>query len=222
MQGTWCMIPDVVLHDDRLTASAKILFGKILSLSSHWGFCVSSDDELAGEVGSAESSVDTVKRNLKALKDAGYISVAQSGGVRNIHVHMSGYVRETEAPKVDTGATIADLCDPLVKVSKLIEYWATELEAASEYWNMPYTRRTATKQRRKKVAARLKDGLSEDTIKDAIRGCVWNEFHIKGGFTDLTLICRSTEKAEEFALRWQILKKVRRERKANEIAEFTG
>lgn len=215
MQASWCIIPDIVLRDNRLTANAKILFGKIVCISGQGGFCDYSNAQLSEEMDGLD--VRTVQRYIVQLEACGYVGIDKDKNKRELHI------------RIDGGYTIATKTAPTVEqkpsndfvATKIISVWVGELEKASEYWGVPYRSRVATPARMQKVNARLKE-LDAETIIAAIRGCVWNEFHIKGGFTDITLICRSQEKVEWFALKNELLKKEREDREDNKIAEFTG
>lgn len=62
-----------------------------------------------------------------------------------------------------------------------------------------------TPERRRAIQARLKEGYTVDRIMRAIDGCANSDFHMARGehqhgrrFNDLTLICRSGSKIEEF------------------------
>lgn len=57
------------------------------------------------------------------------------------------------------------------------------------------------KDRRRLIEARLAEGNSVDHILDAIRGCAASDRHRSNGWTDLTLICRSSAQLDKMA-RW--------------------
>lgn len=216
MQASWCMIPDIVLRDERLTANAKILFGKIVCISGQGGFCDYTNAQLSEEMQGLD--VRTVQRYIAQLEACGYIGIDSDRNRRDLHIRLDGgYVIAT---KPVAGTEEKPNTDHVANV--LIQFWSRELEKASKFFRVPYRRRTATRARMDKVNARLRDGLTDSLIIHAIKGCVWNEFHIKGGYTDITLICRSTEKTEGFALKYDLLKEERKEREDNEIPEFTG
>lgn len=79
---------------------------------------------------------------------------------------------------------------------------------AFSYWHTTFGLNGQTKltpARRKKLQSRLKSRDLGATpaqvlprIKRAIDGCAGSDFHVKNGHIDLTLICRSDEKLEEF------------------------
>jgi uncharacterized phage protein (TIGR02220 family) len=61
-----------------------------------------------------------------------------------------------------------------------------------------------TEKRRKSIQARLREGYSVDQIKQAIDGCAKSSYHMGQNdsgtvYDDLTLICRSGDKLEQFA-----------------------
>lgn len=69
-----------------------------------------------------------------------------------------------------------------------------------DHWRAMFGKGKAkpTAGRRSKVLARLREGYTERQILTAIAGCNASDFHRDGGHVDLTLICRSGEKLEEF------------------------
>lgn len=68
--GYYAVIPLVVLHDDRLRPTAKLLYGQISSLSKKEGYCYASNEKLSTDIGIAKRSVENV---LKELEKVGYI-----------------------------------------------------------------------------------------------------------------------------------------------------
>lgn len=52
--------------------------------------------------------------------------------------------------------------------------------------------------RRKKIAARLREGYSEADVLRAIDGALASAYHVENGYDDIELICRSAEKLEQF------------------------
>lgn len=216
MQGTWCMIPNIVLQDNRLTANAKILFGMIVTISGQRGFCVYDNKELSKEMQGLDTR--TIQRYIGQLEACGYIAIDNSRGKRDIHMRLDGGF--VVATKPVAGTPEKPNQDHVA--NGLIEFWASELEKASKHYRVPYRKRTATRGRMVKVNARLKDGLEVALIMHAIKGCVWSDFHCKGGYTDITYICRNSEKVEELALRYDMNKHERKKREDNEIPEFTG
>lgn len=81
---------------------------------------------------------------------------------------------------------------------------AEQAQEIFEFWARVFGKGAGTKftpGRRKAVLARLKEGYTVERLKRAILGCAGSEFHVKGGHTDLTLICRNGEKVEQFEAR---------------------
>lgn len=82
---------------------------------------------------------------------------------------------------------------------------AAAFDEVFAYWQkrMGHPQSKATKERRAKVIARLRDKYSVTQIKLAISGCAASPFHMgendqRTRYDDLTLICRSATKLEEF------------------------
>ena len=72
MAGMFITMPTVLAQDDALPDGAKILYGFIASLAQVNGYCFATNKYLE-EV--SRVSDKTIQRNLKLLKDAGYIDV---------------------------------------------------------------------------------------------------------------------------------------------------
>ena len=212
------MIPDIVLRDNRLTANAKILFGKIICISGQKGFCDYTNAQL-----STEMRVDTrtIQRYLMQIESCGYAMVSLSGdGLKDrcIYLNTHGDSNWGEVPVV----TAESNGSYDFSAANILHSWSKELKDSSEYWGMPYRERKVTDTRLRKVIARLNEGTDTQLLLDAIRGCVWNEFNIKGGHTDIELICRNMENVERYALKWDAIKRARIERKSGELVEFAG
>lgn len=207
----WCMIPDNVLKDDRLVANAKILYGKIIADSGRRGFCVSSNDELAEEVGVDEHLIPQYIGDLEKYK---YLRNEDGG----LYVTMQGDTSYEHKVKEKAKE------EPSYEFSTMLlfDYWNEELRKASEYWGVPFRGRKQTDTRLKKIATRLSDGFSVEDIKAAINGCVWNEYNITNGYTDLELILRNVSKVEQYIARWDVAKRNAKKNERNEFAEYTG
>lgn len=72
MTGLFITMPTVLAQDESLPDGAKILYGFIASLSQVNGYCFATNKYLE-EI--TRVSDKTIQRNLKLLKDAGYIDV---------------------------------------------------------------------------------------------------------------------------------------------------
>lgn len=71
--GLFSVIPQAVMRDQNLNSSAKLLYGAILSLSRHDGFCYATNRYLAENVGIVGE--DSIKKPMKKLKEAGLIDI---------------------------------------------------------------------------------------------------------------------------------------------------
>ena len=81
-------------------------------------------------------------------------------------------------------------------VSEIFDYWVLVMGKTAQS--------RLTDKRRKCIEARLKEGYSVDLIKQAIDGCAASAYHMglnDSGtvYDDLTLICRTGDKLEQFA-----------------------
>jgi len=55
-----------------------------------------------------------------------------------------------------------------------------------------------TKRRVSKIKARLAEGYTVDDLKRAIDGVLSSDYHLKGGYTDIELICRDQAHVERY------------------------
>ena len=82
------------------------------------------------------------------------------------------------------------------QVKEVFDHWITTMGKTSQA--------KLTDMRKKCVEARLKEGYTVDQIKQAIEGCAKSPHHMGQNdsgtvYDDLTLICRSGDKVEQFA-----------------------
>lgn len=82
------------------------------------------------------------------------------------------------------------------QVKEVFDHWITTMGKTSQA--------KLTDKRKKCIEARLKEGYTVDQIKQAIEGCAKSPHHMGQNdsgtvYDDLTLICRSGDKVEQFA-----------------------
>lgn len=68
----WILIPPQIAEDENLSLSEKVLAGKIVGLTQKDGYCYASNAYLAHYL---NTSIATIKRYIKKLKDSGFIRV---------------------------------------------------------------------------------------------------------------------------------------------------
>lgn len=68
----WALIPPWILTDPKLSASAKLIAGRIWGLSGGKGFCWSSNSRLGAELGLSSKSVSRI---ISSLHTMGYVNV---------------------------------------------------------------------------------------------------------------------------------------------------
>ena len=73
----WAVLPASVRYDEKLPASAKLLFAEISSLAEATGFCFASNEYFAGLYAMSER---TVQRHIKALESGGHIVIVDGDG----------------------------------------------------------------------------------------------------------------------------------------------
>jgi hypothetical protein len=108
-------------------------------------------------------------------------------------------VSERDAPSQSETRTRTK--EPSIEPSEEPGLLPDPVESIFDFWRSTFSLNGNTKLtagRRRAVKARLREGYSAERIHRAILGCAGSDFHVKGGHTDLTLICRSGEKVEAF------------------------
>lgn len=73
----WAVIPAEVRYDTNIPAGAKLLYAEISSLTDRRGYCFASNAYFQKLYSISEP---TVQRYLKALRERGYIVIADGGG----------------------------------------------------------------------------------------------------------------------------------------------
>ena len=123
----------------------------------------------SGSKGGKQKQANASKSKQKVAKVADSVSVSDN---------VSVSVNENKNNKADKSAEF---------VNEIFKFWCHVMFKGSNT--------KLTQQRKDKVKARLKN-YSADEIKQAISNCSKNEFNMKGGYNDLTLICRDDSKLE--------------------------
>lgn len=85
-------MPNTVLFDERLTASAKLVFVFVSSLSAEQGFCWASNTYIAKRFGMGKSTISAL---ISELVDAGYLTIEIE---ENYKRKLRLGVLETETP----------------------------------------------------------------------------------------------------------------------------
>ena len=73
----WAVLPATVRYDEKLPASAKLIFAEISALTEKRGFCYASNEYLMQLFDVSER---TLQRHLKALEGRGYIQILDGDG----------------------------------------------------------------------------------------------------------------------------------------------
>jgi len=102
----------------------------------------------------------------------------------------------SDQTRLDKREDMSDKSDAIV--SEIYNYWFLVMQKDGK------TKFTA--KRKSKIKARLKEGYTEQQIKQAIDGCAASPYHMgqndnKTIYNDIELICRSGEKVEQFGQR---------------------
>lgn len=73
----------------------------------------------------------------------------------------------------------------------IFEYWLTKM-------GKDKARVKLTPDRRKKIRARLDEGYSAQSILLAIDGILLSDFHVQGGYLDITHVCKNARNVDKF------------------------
>lgn len=73
----WAVLPAAVRYDEQIPPNAKLLYAEISSLTDRTGYCYASNAYFEGLFGLSER---TVIRLVKALAEAGYITIEDANG----------------------------------------------------------------------------------------------------------------------------------------------
>lgn len=87
--GYWAVLPAGVRYDDRIPASAKVLYAELSALAEADGYCWAGNDYLAQVFRMTEKSI---REQLHALEDAGYIRIEAQRGNHNVMIDRRIYV----------------------------------------------------------------------------------------------------------------------------------
>ena len=82
--GYWAVLPTAVRYDDRIPASAKVLYAELSALAEADGYCWAGNDYFAKVFQMTEKSI---REQLHALDEAGYIRIEEERG--NHHVLLT-------------------------------------------------------------------------------------------------------------------------------------
>lgn len=104
--GYYAVIPLVVLHDNKLRPTAKLLYGQISSLTKKEGYCYASNEKLSTDIGIAKRSVENI---IKELEKAGYIQreiIREDGKnvIRKIYILSKNLIATTPSDSGEVNA----------------------------------------------------------------------------------------------------------------------
>ena len=158
----------------------------------------------------------TVIKHIKALKGE-WIEVRRRRSTHgdqdaNAYVPLipPGVVSERDYPvperdqgSVRAGRGVVSERDPNSRknatensIGEVFDYWvARRAEVIGKVDGPPMK---ATSDRLSKIRARLGEDYTVEQLREAIDGCLSNPKNVKGGHTDIELICRNQQKVEQY------------------------
>jgi len=229
MSKAWCIIPPSVYYDRDLSDSEKTLYGRLLGLINETGYCWAGDEFLAKDRG---VDVRTVQRHLRGLKEVGYVEIEKSGKSRFIRLKLDKNDKTVVSDTTKLSYRDVNIGDSSVtedvtemipqennsrtlerdlSIREVFDYWVKARERVLK------ARGQLRKQqpihldkanRRKKINARLEEGYSVEDLKRAVLGCLGNDYNVEGGYIDIALICRNSQKVEQYIAWFNKRKKV--------------
>lgn len=223
----YTVIPNQLLEDERITWEAKGILAYLLSKPDTWelnashliGFGYAGREKIyrvlkeLQEAGYASHSRKSDGRVEWEIRDAAQLEKphAEKQHQANPHTEKPNEAKPNEAnqhvlvntertviteSKVSTERTVNTDKVPPSEANQIFTYWQEVMKKTSMA--------KLTERRRKSIQARLREGYSVDQIKQAINGCAQSPYHMGQNdsgtvYDDLTLICRSGDKLEQFA-----------------------
>jgi DNA-binding Lrp family transcriptional regulator len=133
-------IPNVILKNKNLTSTAKLVFGRLAQFAGQNGKCFPSQETLAEEIGSSESSIQSA---IKNLVDEGYIKKIEPSGNERLKHYSCSYEfmwhqtfdkkfltkkgKEILNKEVDMETTAPGIVNPLSNNNKIINFNGSSL-----------------------------------------------------------------------------------------------
>lgn len=197
-QAGFTQIPNVILCDSRLKVGARFLYCHLSRFAWEADSCWPGQDRLAEEIGMSHRAI---RLHTKELEAAGLISIQRRGQGKTNLYFLNGPDRQKRAVlDLPVLACKEDTVEEDEALKKRTKETGAQIREVFDYWQTRLNREKSklTPTRRTKIEARLKAGATVQEIKRAIDGCAGSEFHTGQGHVDLTLICRSDEKLEQF------------------------
>jgi hypothetical protein len=81
-------------------------------------------------------------------------------------------------------------------VGEVFEYWRTQRATAVGKDSGPPMQ--PTRKRLSRIRGRIGEGYTVDELKEAIDGCLSNQWNVDGGYTDIERICRDQDHVEQY------------------------
>ena len=182
-RGYYCIIPADVLDDERIPDGAKLLYGEITALCSEKGFCFASNDYLASR---RKRRRCTIISWINTLVECGYLKRelcynAESKEVKERRLYLrdtfftpyeksdEGGMKNQTTPyeKPDEGGMKNQTDNNTINntVNNTVNKYMADFE---EFWKL-YPRKVEKAAAYKAYKARLKEGVSKDTLLTAVK-----------------------------------------------------
>jgi hypothetical protein len=188
------------MSDTQLGDGDKVLCGVINGLTRERGYCFASNKYLAKYTGKSER---TISRSLSTLESRGHIYIgAKTSSRRKIALTMpnlaidhdkNGDVTTTKMATDGKSDIRSDIRNGDIKV--VFDFWVIERK---KRLHLRGPTPKLSEGRRSKINARMDEGYTVADLKDAILGMLSSEYNVKGGYTDIELVCRSAQKVDQY------------------------
>lgn len=224
VEDGYCVIPPYILKDTNINPTKKILLSRVLALSVNnpKGFCFSNNNTLARNIGLSER---TVRRHISQLETLGYIELEYNkqgfpeGGTRRIYPvfpkegvdkasggdgqKVSGGRTKSEPPPYKTDKGISTRIsnrskgDYSEEIREVFEFWKKHRKEALDLSDTGPSVKL-TEKRERKIRSRLEEGYTVNQLKEAILGCMRDEFNRDNGYVKVSLIFRNQDKVDQY------------------------
>lgn len=197
------------IHQSPRTAHEKLV---LIVLADHYNKNNSRcDPSISRMAEMCLCSERQVKRAIQSLEQQGFIQCERTLGMRTRYTLNQCHTVTSDSPSPVTHSPepvthshpTSDSQSPEPVINQEV---TKSMSKVFDYWTLKFSKPPQTKftnDRKAKVMARLKEGYSMEDICKAIDGCANSPHHMGKNdtgtvYNDLTLICRTGSKLEQF------------------------
>lgn len=195
----WAIVPPWILKSD-LTRIQQLVWGILGAAGDENKKAYTTTKELAASMG---TSVTYVSKALREMQERGYLASGKDEKGKYYLVitplqEQTPVVVPAKPKKKATKKKKTAREKFPKKVTDIYDLWVAERAAAKTLGNAP----PFTEKLGKYIYARYNDGFSQGDLENAVRGCFQSDFHVTNGHIGLDLICRNSDKVNQFIKRY--------------------